>query len=70
MTLLSPSSSSRRRGVLPVVAAVVAALAVGLAGGWYFAGRDKTTVAAPRPTTTSTCTPRARSDRARVSIPT
>ncbi len=56
MTLLSPSSSSHRRGVLPVVAAGVAALAVGLAGGWYFAGRDKTTVAAPRPTTTSTCT--------------
>jgi hypothetical protein len=48
MTLLSPSSSSRRRGALPVVMAVIVALAVGVGAGWFLAGKDKgTTVATP-----------------------
>ena len=44
MTTLSPSGSSRRRSnALPVTLAVVAALAVGLGGGWWFAGRSTST---------------------------
>jgi LytR cell envelope-related transcriptional attenuator len=46
MTTLSPTGSSRRRGAFPVVLAVVAALAIGIGAGWYFAGRDKGTTAA------------------------
>ena len=50
MTLLSPSSSSRRRGAMPVVVAVIGALAIGIGAGWFFAGRDKGTPAAAGPT--------------------
>ncbi len=57
MTTLSPSGSSRRRSsALPVIFAVVVALAVGVASGWWFAGRGQgTTTAAISPTSTSTC---------------
>ena len=56
MTTLSPvgGSSRRRSGALPVVLAVVAALAVGLVGGWWFAGRGQNSAAAG-PTSSSTC---------------
>jgi hypothetical protein len=55
MTTLSPSGSSRRRSsALPVVFAVVAALAIGVAGGWWFAGRGHGTTTAT-PSSTSTC---------------
>jgi|GEM_PF-626798 len=56
MTTLSPSGGSRRRSTaLPVVLAVVAALAVGLAGGWWFAGRGQATTAGAGPSSSSTC---------------
>ena len=54
MSTLSPTGSSRR-SPLPAVIAVVLALAVGVGGGWWFAGRDKGTPAAS-PTTSTSCT--------------
>ena len=56
MTTLSPvgGSSRRRSGAVPVVLAVVAALAVGLVGGWWFAGRGQGSATATA-TSTSTC---------------
>jgi LytR cell envelope-related transcriptional attenuator len=54
MSTLSPTGSSRR-SPLPAVIAVVLALAVGVGGGWWFAGRDKSTPAAS-PTTSTSCT--------------
>jgi LytR cell envelope-related transcriptional attenuator len=56
MTTLSPSGSGRRRSnAVPVVLAVVAALAVGLAAGWWFAGRDSSTPVVAAPSTGPTC---------------
>jgi len=56
MTTLSPvgGSSRRRSSAVPVVLAVVAALAIGLVGGWWFAGRGQGTTTASS-TSTSTC---------------
>jgi len=55
MSTLTPTGSGRR-GPLPVVLAIVLALAIGAAGGWWFAGRSDTGAASPRPTTSRTCT--------------
>jgi hypothetical protein len=56
MTTLSPSGGGRHRSAaLPVVAAVVIALVIGVLGGWWFAGRDQGKPQAG-PTTSSTCT--------------
>jgi hypothetical protein len=56
MTTLSPvgGSSRRRSSAVPVVMAVVAALAIGLVGGWWFAGRGQGSTTASS-TSTSTC---------------
>ena len=40
MTNLSPSSARGGRSLMPVIVAAVLALAVGLAAGWWWAGRD------------------------------
>jgi len=55
MSTLSPTGSSRR-SPLPAVIAVVLALAVGVAAGWWFAGRDKGTPAAAPSVSTSCST--------------
>jgi len=68
MTTLSPvgGSSRRRSGAVPVVLAVVAALAVGLVGGWWFAGRGQSSATAA-PSSTSTCHSAASTSSAHVS---
>jgi len=53
MSTLTPTGT-RRRGPLPIILAVVLALAIGVAGGWWFAGRDKSS-AAPEPSSSSSC---------------
>lgn len=53
MSTLTPTGSGRRSPV-PVVLAVVVALALGIAGGWWFAGRDANGSGAS-PTAASTC---------------
>jgi hypothetical protein len=45
MSTLTPTGHGRRSPV-PVIVAVVVALAVGIAGGWWVAGRDKGTPSA------------------------
>ena len=53
MSTLTPTGTGRR-GPLPVVVAVIVALALGIAGGWWFAGRDKGSASAP-PTSSPSC---------------
>jgi cytoskeletal protein RodZ len=58
MTTLSPSGGFGRRrssGALPVVLAVIAALAVGLGAGWWFAGRSSSTPPAVAASSSPTC---------------
>ncbi len=57
MTTLTPTGSGRR-SPLPVIAAVIAALVLGVGGGWWFAGRDKGTTTAT-PSGSTSCTPKA-----------
>jgi len=57
MSTLTPTGTGRR-GPLPVILAVVLALAVGVVGGWWFAGRDKGTPTAA-PSTSTSCSSHA-----------
>jgi len=57
MSTLSPTSAGRR-SPLPAVLAVVLALAIGVAGGWWFAGRGKGSAVAS-PTTSTSCSTHA-----------
>ncbi len=63
MSTLSPTSTGRRSPV-PVVMAVVFALAIGVAGGWWFAGRDKG-IAAPTTSPTTSCSTHASASRSK-----
>jgi len=50
MSTLTPTGGGRR-SPMPAIVAVIVALAVGIAGGWWFAGRDSGgTGASPGPT--------------------
>ncbi len=58
MTTLSPSGGFGRRrssSALPVVLAVIAALAVGLGAGWWFAGRSSSTPPVVAASSSPTC---------------
>ena len=57
MSTLTPTGHGRR-GPLPVIVAVVAALAIGVAAGWWFTGREKDT-ATPGPSSSTTCSSHA-----------
>jgi hypothetical protein len=52
-----------------VVVAIVVALALGAAGGWWFSGRDKGTGASPTPSTSCATTPAASSSAKPVKYP-
>lgn len=70
MSLLTPTSTGRRRGgSLPVVLAVLAALAVGLVAGWWFTGRDSTGSATPSPSSTVSCPPSTSGSPSAVALP-
>jgi hypothetical protein len=57
MSTLTPTGHGRR-GLLPVIVAVVAALAIGVAAGWWFTGREKD-AASPEPSSSTTCSTHA-----------
>lgn len=62
MTTLSPTGGGPRRaggGALPVITATVIALVIGLAVGWWFAGRGGDDTASPQASPTVSCPPKS-----------
>jgi LytR cell envelope-related transcriptional attenuator len=58
MSTLTPTGHGRR-SPLPIILAIVLALVIGVAGGWFIAGRDKGSPSAEPSNTPATCSSHA-----------
>jgi hypothetical protein len=67
MSTLTPTGHGRR-SPLPVILAVVVALAVGIVGGWFVAGRDKGTPSAG-PSASTSCPTHASASKSKSAKP-